>query len=171
MAALYTVSGDTVRVLHPVPFYKNHKEEDLQKWADQNPHLLNNGLPMLSLGTEITTRHNHSIDNLFLDGNGILVVAELKRGKAPREVTAQAVDYGAYASKLGWDRIDALCKKRHGGKPLDETYRECLGYQLQKSPDLEHRLLIVAEAFDPSVEDAAAYLNNSGVNMTLLAFS
>ena len=127
MTILYSISGDVVQAVSPKPFHEVHLEEDLQRWADQNPHLLNNGQPMLSLGTEITTHHNHSIDNLFLDGNGCLVVAELKRGKAPRDVTAQAVDYGAYASRLGWEQIDGLCQKRHGGKPLDEAYRECLG--------------------------------------------
>jgi len=100
-----------------------------------------------------------------------LTRTELKRGKSPRDVTAQAVDYGAYASGLDWEGIDALCRKRHGGAPLDQAYREHLGHQLQKTPSPEHRLLIVAETFDPSVEDAAAYLNNTGVDLTLLAFS
>ncbi len=171
MGGFFHIGDDGVRFLRPVPFHATHKEEDLQGWADKNPHLFNNGYPMLSLGTEIKTGHDHYIDNLFLDGTGCLVVAELKRGKSPRDVTAQAVDYGAYASSLDWERIDALCRKRHGGTPLDEAYRECLGYQLQKPPNPEHRLLIVAETFDPSVEDAAAYLNNNGVDLTLLAFS
>ena len=64
---------------------------------------------MQSLGRETETQHGHAIDNLFLDGDGHLVVAELKRGKSPRDVTAQAVDYGAYVSRLDWERIDALC--------------------------------------------------------------
>jgi len=170
LGGLFHIGDEEVRVLRPIPFHANHKEEDLQKWADEKPHLLNNGLPMLSLGTEIKTRHDHYVDNLFLDGNGHLVVAELKRGKTPRDVTAQAIDYGAYASSLGWDQIDALCRKRHEGTPLDEAYRACFGGDLYKSSDPQHRLLIVAETFDPSVEDAAAYLNNTGVDLALLAF-
>ena len=53
---------------------------------------------------------------------------------------------------------------------MDEAYRACLGIDLHKPSDPEHRFLIVAETFDPIVEDAAAYLNNIGVNLTLLAF-
>ena len=49
--------------------HTTHVEEDLQRWADANPHLLNEGTPMLSLGMEIPTRHDHWIDNLFVDGN------------------------------------------------------------------------------------------------------
>lgn len=167
---LFSVSGDTVAEIAPSSFQEQHREEDLQRWADENPHLLNNGFHMLSLGQEIVTTHNHSIDNLYVDGNGCLVVAELKRGKSPRDVTAQAIDYGAFASRLDWEQIDALCRERHGGTSLDDAYRSCFGFDLHKSSNPEHRLLIVAETFDPSVEDAAAYLNNTGVNLTLLAF-
>ena len=168
--ALFSVSGDAVAVLAPSSFQDEHREDDLQRWADENPHLLNNGLPMLSLGREIVTTHDHSIDNLYIDGNGCLVVAELKRGRTPRNVTAQAVDYGAYVSRLDWERVDALCRKRHGGASLDEAFRASFGIDLHKSSNPEHRLLIVAETFDPSVQDAAAYLINTGVNLTLLAF-
>ena len=171
MGGFFHIGDEDVRVLRPIPFHANHKEDDLQRWADENPHLLNNGQPMLSLGREIETRHSHAIDNLFLDGNGHLVVAELKRGKSPRNVTAQAIDYGAYVSRLDWEQIDALCRKRHEGASLNEAYKECFGSDLYKSEKPEHRLLIVAETYDPSVEDAAAYLNNTGVNLTLLAFN
>ena len=170
LGGLFHIGDEEVHCLRPIPFHATHKEEDLQGWVDRNPHLLNNGQPMLSLGTEIKTQHDHYIDNLFLDGNGCLVVAELKRGKSPRDVTAQAVDYGAYASQLDWERVETLCLKRHGGTPLERAYRECLGHKLQKPPAPDHRLLILAETYDPSVEDAAAYLNNIGVDLTLLAF-
>ncbi len=168
---LFNISGDDVRALLPRPFRDRYREEHLQHWADESPHLLNRGQAMLSLGTEIETLHGHYIDNLFIDGNGCLVVAELKRGKSPREVMAQAVDYGAYVSRLDWDQIDAICRKRHDGASLDEKYQSTLGFGLDKSAEPEHRLLIVAESFEPSVEDAAAYLNNIGVRLTLLGFS
>ncbi len=93
-------------------------------------HVADGGLPMLSLGMEITTAHGHSIDNLYLDGNGHLVVAELQRGKSPKDVTAQVADYGAYARRLDRAQIDAICQKRHR-TGLDETYRTDLGQRLE----------------------------------------
>ena len=80
LAELFHIADGGVDVLRPVPFRQGHTEENLQRWVDAYPHLVNEGSPMLSLGTEIVTRHGHYIDNLFLDGNGCLVVAELKRG-------------------------------------------------------------------------------------------
>ena len=57
---LFHVADGGLQVLRPVPFQESHKEEDLQRWADANPQIFNNGLPMLSLGMEITTAHGHS---------------------------------------------------------------------------------------------------------------
>ena len=170
MAGLFTVSGDDIHVLSPTRFQKDHLERDLQHWADQNPHFLNEGIPMLSLGREMETRHKHGIDNLYIDGNDCLVVAELKRGEAKREVIGQIFDYAAHVSRLDWEDIDALCQKRHS-QNLEAAFQECFGRPLAKSTKIDHRLLVVAESYEPSAEDAAAYLINTGVDLTLLAFT
>lgn len=124
---------------------------------------------MLSLGYEIKTSHGHYIDNLFLDGHGTLVVAELKRGKTTREVTAQVLDYAAYVSGLTWPGVTALCEKRHGCD-LRHAIKLCFGVDLILLEKPEHRLLIVAEKFEPSIEDAVAYLINTGINICLLEY-
>ncbi len=171
MASLFTQSGESVRVLSPTSFQETHVEEDLQRWADANPHLLNEGAPMLSLGMEIQTRYDHWIDNLFVDGNGCLVVAELKRGLTPRDVTAQVIDYAAHVSRLGWPEVDVQCRKRHGGTELDTAFRLCFGRPLVRTEKIDLRLLIVAESYDPSVSDAALFLINSGTLLALLQFA
>ena len=125
---------------------------------------------MLSLGTEITTRYGHSIDNLFVDGNGCLVVAELKRGKTPPDMAAQVIHYAAHASKLDWDDLEPICKKRHRCD-LGDAFRQCFGRPLVRSQKLDHRLLILAERYDPSMVDSALYLINNGTPLTLLRFT
>ena len=82
--------GDA-HVLRPLSRQESHIAEGLDSLADARAHLLNHGLSLLSLGTEITTVHRHSNDKLFIDANGLLAVAESKRGQAPREATAQAI--------------------------------------------------------------------------------
>ena len=170
MATLFTLSDGQVQTLSPTLFHKTHVEEDLQRWADANPYLLNEGAPMLSLGMEITTRHDHWIDNLFIDGNGCLVVAELKRGLTPRDVTAQVIDYAAHVSRLEWSDIEELCRKRQG-TDLDTAFRLCFGRPLVRTEKIDLRLLIVAESYDPSVSDAALFLINSGTPLALLQFT
>ena len=170
MADLFQISGEDVRVLRPVSFRDTHVEEDLQRWADANPHLLNEGAPMLSLGTEIVTKLGFSIDNLFVDGNGCLVVAELKRGKSPKDVIAQIVNYAAYVSKLDWGEVEDIARK-YRGIDLVSAYRECFGWPLAKPDEVEFRLLIVAESYEPSVTDAALFLINRDTPLALLQFT
>lgn len=74
LAELFHIADGGVHVLRPLSFQDSHVEDDLQRWADANPHLLNEGTPMLSLGMEIVTHRGFSIDNLFLDGNGCLLI-------------------------------------------------------------------------------------------------
>lgn len=167
---LFSVSGENVAALVPSVFSEKHVEKDIQLWADRCPAMLNDGKPMLSLGMEIVTTYGQYLDNLYLDGNGTLVVAEMKRGKSPRDVIAQVMQYGSYVSRLDWQAIEQFCQKRHG-KPLDDAYAAVFGRALPRPPKPAHRLLVVAESFDPQVFDDALYGLNHGLPLALLKFS
>lgn len=166
---LFAIRDQSVSQLEVQRFSNKFTERDLQVWADANPVLLNNGAPMLSLGIEIFTGHGQAIDNLFLDGNGCIVAAELKRGKAPREITAQIVNYAAHISKLEWSDLDQLCQKRHGSD-LNAAFSGLFGFKLDTTQDPDHRLLLVAETFEPLVIDDAVYLIDRGTPLALLDF-
>jgi RecB family endonuclease NucS len=84
MHSLFAVEGDVARPVQMRSFAERHTERRIQDWSDLNPAIINSGQPMISLGKEIPTSHGHFIDNLFIDGNGVLVAAELKRGRSPR---------------------------------------------------------------------------------------
>ena len=170
MAELFHIADDAVDVLRPVSFRQDHKEDDLQRWVDANPHMVNEGTPMLSLGREIETHHGFAIDNLFIDGTGCLVVAELKRGLTPKEVIAQVVNYAAYVTSLEWPDVEAICQK-HRRDDLDMSFRQCFGRALVMADKVDHRLLILAERYEPSVRDAALYLINTGTPLALLQFT
>ncbi|MDX2142031.1 MAG: hypothetical protein SFV19_01640 [Rhodospirillaceae bacterium] len=167
---LFAARGDQVEALAARSFGDVHTEARIQAWADTCPALINDGVPMLSLGQEIVTRHNHSIDNLYIDGNGVLVAAEMKRGRSPRDVVAQVLDYAAFVSSLDWPAVKVYCRKRQG-KDLDLAFVETFGRPLVRTDKPEHRLLIVAESFDPRVTDAALYLINGGLPLSLMQFT
>lgn len=166
---LFAVSKDEVKRLEPVSFQSRYNEDRIQNLADENPHLINDGIPMLSLGCEIATQHGHYIDNLFLDTNGTLVVAEMKRGQAPRDVVAQVLDYAAFADRLNWDDLEPYCRNRHGAS-IDPTFQKLFGKPLRRGEGIDHRLLVVAESYDPKLLDAATYLINRGTALTLFQF-
>jgi hypothetical protein len=167
---LFSVADNAVETLTAGSFQASYAERDIQMWADRHPALVNEGRPMLSLGCEISTHHGHAIDNLFLDADGCLVAAEMKRGKTPRDVVAQALDYAAYINGLGWPQVEALCLRRQG-KALDDAFPALFGVKLVRGEKPKHRLLIVAESYDPRVYDAALYLINAGMRLALLQFS
>jgi hypothetical protein len=166
---LFSAAGDAIRSIAPVTFADDHAEERIQSWADLNPALINDGQPMISLGREILTQHGHAVDNLFIDVDGVLVAAEMKRGKSPRDVVAQMVDYAAFVSRLEWEDLDRLCRKRQGLE-LSKCFAQTFGHPLITNAKPKHRLLIVAESFDPRTIDAAVYLLNSGVPLILVEF-
>ena len=166
---LYSVSGTDCAVLVPSTFSEKHVELDIQRWADHCPPLINEGKPMLTLGMEIVTGYGQYLDNLFVDGNGTLVVAEMKRGKSPRDVIAQVMQYGSFVNKLDWSAIEKFCQKTHG-RSLDDAYMDMFGRSLPRPPKPPHRLLVVAESFDPQVFDDALYGINHGIPLALIQF-
>ena len=167
---LFSVAGETIDSVSSVPFAAHHLEEQLQSWADCQPALINAGRPVISLGCEIPTHHGHYVDNLFIDGTGTLVAAEMKRGKSPRGVVAQMLDYAAFVSGLGWSDVDRFCHKRHGSD-ASAVFARTFGSSLNVASPPAHRLAIVAESFEPSVLDQARYLiNGYGVRLVLIEF-
>lgn len=167
---LFGVLGEAVEVLRAGRYADQHDEDRLQSWADACPALVNGGTPMVSLGREVVTRHGHAIDNLFIDGNGELVALEMKRGRSPRSVVAQVLDYAAHVSRLDWADVDVLCRKRHA-LPLDDAYRRTFMRPLVQAPRPSHRLAILAESYDPCVVDSARYLLEGRLPLVLLQFT
>src|SRR5437762_2911787 len=71
-------------------------------------HRINEPLPMphwMIIGRQVPTPWGKFIDLLCIDGEGKIVVLELKRDKTPREVVAQALDYGSYVKTIQADEL------------------------------------------------------------------
>ena len=75
-------------------------EEELEKILVRSPDMLERGLQLVGRQTPMTGGGN--LDLLAVDGDGRLVVFELKRGTLSRDAVAQVVDY---ASDLDADGV------------------------------------------------------------------
>lgn len=123
---------------------------------------------LLLIGRQVQTDFGKYIDLLALDADGRLVVIELKRDLTPREVVAQALDYGSWVLTLKADDIAAIFdafQKRHAptssSRSLDEAFEQ--RFQVKALPDTlndSHELLIVAGELDPSTERIVEYLSS-----------
>jgi hypothetical protein len=118
------------------------------------------------IGRQVRTDWDGRIDLLAIDQEGNLIVIELKRNKTPREILAQALDYGSWVRNLKSDSIASIYNEYRGryraGEPdqsLDQAFLQ--RFNLRAMPDDlndEHQLVIVASSLDPSTERIVKYL-------------
>lgn len=111
-------------------------ESHLEDWLENSPWALAQE-PILWIGRQTSASVENSTifpDLLGLDANGNLVIAELKRDKAPREVVTQLLEYAAWANELLEEQIQEITidyfEKRNKLKGLDfkKSSRKRLAY-------------------------------------------
>src|SRR5438270_1719541 len=112
------------------------------------------GLPnaLLVLGRQVQTDFAGRIDLLCIDPGGTLYVVEIKKERTPREVVAQALDYGYWVRDLGYDDVRDIYARYREGADFDEAFREVFRDEPPETINAEHQLVIVASALDPASE-------------------
>ena len=137
-------------------------EKRLQDWLEEDISMLDPDL--LVIGREVPTAYGGKIDLLCLDSSGGLVVVELKKGRTPREVTAQALDYAYWVRDLSYDDIaDLFCAYGKGSQTLSEAFEQKYGDELPATLNESHRSVIVAEEMDGATERIVRYLSDLDV--------
>ncbi|MET3710772.1 hypothetical protein ABIC65_001474 [Sphingomonas trueperi] len=123
------------------------------------------------IGRQVNTGFGGRIDLLALAPDASLVLIELKRGKTPREVVAQAIDYASWAEDLDGDEISRIYTQFSGGGNLTEAFRARFGQPLDEDVLNEsHQIVIVASHLDPSSERIVDYLNKRDIPINVLCF-
>ena len=88
-------------------------ESHLESWLENNPWALVKGEPILWIGRQTSANVEESTifpDLLGVDSEGNLVIVELKRSRAPREVVAQLLEYAAWAEELSDEQIHRIAE-------------------------------------------------------------
>ena len=129
-------------------------EQRLEDWIARDLSLL--GEELLLLGCQVRTIAG-PLDLLAMDGDGKLVIAELKRDKTPREVVAQVLDYASWVSEQSPREIDEICLKTRG-VPLAKAFLERFEADLPEAACKTHRMIVVAAELDDSSERIIRYL-------------
>lgn len=163
---IWKVSNDRLSVLSKSNL---DLEERIHKWIENDIKII---LPdAILLGSKVKTDHSKEIDLLAIDGNGDLIVIELKRGSTPRDVIAQTLDYAAWVSTLKADDINAILQK----KGRVETIYELLNENYEDGEEIEinenQKLLIVASDIDAITERVVGYLSSKGLNINAVTFN
>ena len=107
---LWRVDGDS---LHSVAGRVLNQEERLETWIDKDPTIL--GLDLVLIGRQVQTPFRGRIDLLALDRQGSCVILKLEKGRSPRDVVTQLLDYESWVCDLDYDSRDRIARDR-GGK-------------------------------------------------------
>ena len=157
---LWEITAD--RKLSEIPARYASLEQWIEDWLADDISVLDPNL--LVIGRQVRTSFGGAIDLLCMDGEGNLVVVELKRGQTPRDVTSQALEYSSWVKDLEFDEIKGIADSypRIAGT-LETAFREKFGSELPDELNQGHRCLIVAESVDASTDRIVRYLAEMGV--------
>jgi len=122
------------------------------------------------IGRQLITSFGKRLDLLCMDSEATLYVIEVKKERTPREVVAQALDYGFWIDQVTLDEIADLHAKHHDGETLADGFRQRFDADLPDELSGEHQLVIVASSLDPATDRIVQYVRNRGVPIYVVFF-
>ena len=152
--------------LSSIPNTQINSEEQLETWLEQDISIISTDY--MVIGRQVTTDFGGVIDLLCLDSSGDIVVVELKPGKTPREVAAQALDYASWVTDLSHQWITEIANDYLAeNKSLETAFQVTFGDELLETLNEGHSMLIVAESMDSSTERIVKYLSAQGIRINV----
>ena len=147
-------------------------EQLLEDTPVANPNLLLDGLTLV--GRQMPTEGG-PLDLLGVDGDGRLVVFELKRGTLSREAVAQVIDYASYLDDMDLGALAEHISERSGTGGIDEIEDFHELYDNLGFGDLGSlkplRIFLVGLGADDRTERMVRFLaENSNMDISLLTF-
>ena len=163
---IWRVDGEEVV---PVTTQMLENEAKLETIIERDPSIL--GLDvLLIIGRQVINAFGKRLDLLAMDSEGALYVIEVKKDRTPREVVAQALDYGFWVSDLTLDQVAEIYAKHNNGQSLDDGFRERFDTDPPEDLSADHQLLIVASSIDPATERIVQYVRRHGVPINVVFF-
>ena len=147
-------------------------EKLLEDTLVNNPEML---IPELKLVGRQTPTEGGPLDLLGVDGDGRLVVFELKRGILSRDAVAQIIDYASYLNSMGSSAISRHIADRSGENGIEEIedfqqWYSDLGFD-ESDNLLPPRLFLVGLGADDKTQRMVDFLaNTSSMDISLLSF-
>ena len=149
------------------------RESDIEDWVENSPLALIQDEFILWIDRQPSAQDEEGTifpDLLGVDSEGNLVIVEFKRGRTPRSVVAQLLEYAAWANELPAEQIheigNAYFERRDEfrGTTFPEAFREVFDVpENDELPPLKRklRLFVVAEEIQPRVVLVCQFLRTS----------
>ncbi|MCM3409558.1 DUF7669 domain-containing protein [Metabacillus litoralis] len=163
-------------------------EKDFENWLENSPDILfeeeDEGNTVIWIGRQIRAKianSNKYPDLMGIDSSGNLVIVELKKGKTPRDVIAQALEYSAWAASLSYEDLNYIfqdyLKMRIDQEIIDlrTKYDEVFNIEgLEANIHFNKRqiIYIVAEEIASTVQNVSEYLRGTyGLDIRCLEYT
>jgi hypothetical protein len=144
-------------------------ESKLEGLIEADPSML--GQALMLIGRQVPTGFGTYIDLLAIDSEGTVHVLELKRDRTPRDVIAQALDYGSWVTGLGHEEVLNLYAAYRPGHVFEQDFADFFGADPPETLNGAHRLTVIAADLDAATERILQYLNAGfGVPVNVVFF-
>lgn len=167
--AAWKVDGGNAEQL---PDAKIDEELDVEKWIVSSPEIAHPD--MLIVGVRLTTDFGSEADILGITATGDLVLLELKKGRTPRDMIGQALEYASWVSSLGYEEIVELATRKQfsSESAFRQAFKQKFDSELPESINQAHEILLVAPEATPAIATVVEYLRESyGVPINLITFT
>jgi hypothetical protein len=173
MSFLYRINQESVA--NSIPSKEGELlEREIEELLQKNNELVL-GEKILYIGRQIKTSTGKILDLLAIDQLGRLIVIELKRGYAPRDIVAQVIDYSSWLSKLSEREIENLAKNYFDKnnapyRKLDDAFTSYFGHEPEIRLGEEIVNVLFAQEFPPDLINQMEYLRKQGLGIKCIRF-
>ncbi|HUV50442.1 MAG TPA: endonuclease NucS domain-containing protein [Anaerolineae bacterium] len=146
-------------------------ENQLEEVITRCPNLLMKDLKLIGRQTDTA---GGPLDLLGVDGDGQLVVFELKRGTLTREAVAQIVDYSSYLASLEPKELSEHISPRSGNLGIEKIENFLIWYQEQFGRNFTEvqrpRMVLVGLGADEKTKRMVSFMSEGDLDISLITF-
>lgn len=146
-------------------------ENQLEEVITRCPNLLMKDLKLIGRQTDTA---GGPLDLLGVDGDGQLVVFELKRGTLTREAVAQIVDYSSYLASLEPKELSEHISPRSGNLGIEKIENFLVWYQEQFGRNFTEvqrpRMVLVGLGADEKTKRMVSFMSEGDLDISLITF-
>ncbi len=145
-------------------------ESYLESWLENSPGALAQDELILWIGRQTSAATEAGTifpDLLGVDSEGNLVIVELKRDRAPRDVVAQLLEYAAWANELSEAQVHEMAegyfqtRDEFQGRNFLDVFNDIFDPDEVPALNRSLRLFIVAEEISPRVSRVCRFLRTA----------
>lgn len=148
-------------------------EDELEELIFNNPAIISDNI--FFIGRQVITSTGKRLDLIAIDNNSNIIVIELKRGIAPREIIAQVLDYTSWLYNLSEREIENIIKSHFDKyklpyKTIVDAFEKIFNRPIENRIGNEIIPVLFADEYPEEIINAINYLTNYGVPIKCIEF-